>query len=169
MLAHRRTLCCDLADECDSEGTAVTWVYMHVSTTSDGVSLSADSNNIDENNYVISTADTWAVRMGKFKGTDEGWSVCLSACASVCVCTVCVWGCLVPFLMNCINPYTDWENLVLFPISSWLSAVYLWVWRHRPTGASESHTHKHARTQSTSFRYTKNILQRLSKESYIFL
>lgn len=82
---------------------------MHVSTTSDCVSLSADSNNTDENNYVISTADTWAVRMGKFKGTDEGWSVCLSACASVCVCvcTVCVWGCLVPFLMNCINPYTD--------------------------------------------------------------
>ncbi len=66
-------------------------------------------------------------------------------CVFVCMCeymhSTC--GCLVLFPMNCINPYADWEKSVLFPISSWLTAVYLWVCKHRPTGASDSHTHSH--------------------------
>ena len=96
-------------------------------------------------------------------------------------------GCLVPFPMNCINPYADWEKPVLFPISSWLTAVYLWVCRDRPTGASDSHTHAqihthtrtrtharthahtHTHTQGTSFCYIENTLRRLSKESAVFL
>lgn len=70
-------------DEWDSEGTDGTCMHTHINSTS------ADSNNTDQKK--LSTAYTWAVRIGKFKGTDEGWSVCSCACASTCTVCVGVW------------------------------------------------------------------------------
>ncbi len=138
----------------------------HTHETAPTTGTGGDSNSINKNNCVMSAAYTWAVKTGKIQR--HRWRV---ECMLVRMCkymySMC--GCLVPFPMNCINPYADWEKPVLFPISSWLTAVYLWVCRHRPTGASDSHTHKHTHTQGTSFSCIENTLQRLSMESWVFL
>ena len=122
-------------DERDTESTDVTCI----SGTGDDSKLYRQKECC-----VMSTRDTWAVWMGILKDTDEGRSVCVCPVHAHCV-YVCV-GVWFLFPWTVLTHIQAERSLWFFPISSWLTAVYLWVCRHRPTGASDSHTHIHTHT-----------------------
>lgn len=129
--------------EWDSYGTDVTCTHTHIKAAQVS-GISVDWNT-----------DTWEVRMGK--DTEGQWSVLLLRMWKH-MYSVCARGCLVPFPMNCFNPYIDWEKPVLFPIFP--AGLLLFICGAADTDQQEpvtfslplSHKHKHTDThiQGTS-------------------